>query len=272
MKDVLGKDIEKLTKKKLFLFDMDGTVYLEERLFDGVKELLETIERKGGRYVFVTNNASKSVKDYVLKMQRFGLKNVTEENFFTSAQATLQLLKEYHSKDLIYVQASAALVKELEQAGLKITTEYTDKAGAVLVAFDPELTGGQVYTTCKMLTLHELPYYATNPDWVCPVSFGYIPDCGAMCQGIARATGKTPVFIGKPEPAMIFGVMKKFHATPEETVVVGDRLYTDVASGKNAGVDTICVLSGEATLQGILAAPECRKPTFVLDSVKNIVL
>ena len=272
MKDVFGRDIGKLKDKKLFLFDMDGTVYLDEQLFDGAKELFDAIERKGGRYVFVTNNAAKSVKDYVVKMHRIGLKNVSDEYFFTSAQATAQLLKKYHSKDLIYVQASASLVEELEETGLHITTEYTDKASAILVAFDPAFTGEKMYTTCKMLTIHDVPYYATNPDWVCPVSFGYVPDCGSMCQGIARATGKTPIFIGKPEPTMILEVMKKFHATAEETVVIGDRLYTDIASGKNAGIDTICVLSGEVTLQEIMEVPECQKPTFVLDSIKNIII
>lgn len=271
MKDIFGKTTDLLQEKKLFLFDMDGTVYLDETLFDGVEELLESITENGGHYVFVTNNASKSVKDYVTKMHRLGLKKVTEENFFTSAQAALLLMREKHAKDLIYVQATKSLIKEFEEAGLKICAEYTDKAKVILVAFDPEFNGEKIYTTCKMLTLHELPYYATNPDWVCPVSFGYIPDCGSMCQGIARATGKTPVFIGKPEPTMILEVMKKFKATAQETVVIGDRLYTDIASGKNAGVDTVCVLSGEVTLQEVIDAPECQKPTFLLNSVKDIL-
>ena len=271
MRDVFGADITKLSEKKLFLFDMDGTVYLDEQLFDGVKELLARIMEIGGNYVFITNNASKSVKNYVEKMHRLGLKEVTEKHFFTSAQAALLLMQDKHADDLIYLQATASLIEEFQRSGLRITTEYTDKADAVLVAFDPEFTGEKIYTTCKMLTLHELPYYATNPDWTCPVSFGYIPDCGSMCQGIARATGKTPVFIGKPEPTMIFEVMKKFHVTPEETVVIGDRLYTDIASGKNAGVDTVCVLSGEVTLQEVIDAPECQRPTFVLESVKNML-
>lgn len=272
MNDVFGKTTEVLQEKKLFLLDMDGTIYLDETLFDGLETLLDAIVEKGGNYVFITNNASKSVKDYVTKMHRLGLKKVTEENFFTSAQAALLLMKEKHAKDLIYVQTTESLIKEFKEAGLNVTTEYTDKAGAVLVAFDSEVTGDKVYTTCKMLTLHEISYYATNPDWVCPVSFGYIPDCGSMCQGIARATGKTPVFIGKPEPTMIFEVMKKFNATAQETVVIGDRLYTDIASGKNAGVDTVCVLSGEVTLQEVIDAPECQKPTLLLNSIKNIVL
>ena len=124
-------------------------------------------------------------------------------------------------------------------------------------------------TTCEILTKHDIPYYATNPDWVCPVDFGSIPDCGSMCVGIEYATGKKPIFIGKPQPTMIFELMKKFGFSKEQTVVIGDRLYTDIASGVNAGVDTICVLSGEATLEDINESEI--KPAFVLESVKDLL-
>ena len=100
-----------------------------------------------------------------------------------------------------------------------------------------------MYATCKMLTESDLPYYATNPDWVCPTEFGYVPDCGSMCLDYERATGKKPVFIGKPQPTMIFETMKKFGVPAKDAVVIGDRLYTDVAAGNNAGVDSVCVLS-----------------------------
>ena len=123
-----------------------------------------------------------------------------------------------------------------------------------------------------MLTKREgLPYYATNPDWVCPVEFGYIPDCGSMCQSFELATGKKPIFLGKPQPTMIFEVMKKWGATKEETVVIGDRLYTDIASGNNAGVDTVCVLTGEVTEPDIRVSEGVEKPTFVLESVKELL-
>lgn len=270
MKDYYGKDATRLKDKKLFLFDMDGTIYLGDTLFEGVAELLEKIENKGGRYVFITNNASKSVSDYVKKLHRLGLTQVGEEHFFTSAQAMLMLLKEKYNGDLIYLQGTKSLVKEYKESGLNITTEYTDKAGVIVVAFDTELTGEKMYTTSKMLTLHNLPYYATNPDWVCPVEFGYIPDCGSMCQSYERATGKKPIFIGKPQATMIFEVMKKFNASPEETVVIGDRCYTDIASGNNAGVDTVCVLSGEVTLEEVNKAQGAEKPTFLLSHVKEI--
>lgn len=272
MKDFYGKDASVLKDKKLFLFDMDGTVYLGDNLFEGVPELLKKIEKDGGRYVFITNNASRSVKDYVAKMHRLGLTWINEEHFFTSAQAGLMMLQEKHGNDLIYIHATRSLVEEYRAAGLNITTAYSEEASVIFVAFDPEFTGEKVYTTCEMLTKREgLPYYATNPDWVCPVEFGYIPDCGSMCQSFELATGKKPIFLGKPQPTMIFEVMKKWGATKEETVVIGDRLYTDIASGNNAGVDTVCVLTGEVTEPDIRISEGVEKPTFVLESVKELL-
>lgn len=271
LKDYYGKDASRLKDKKLFLFDMDGTVYLGDNLFDGVPELLDRIEKDGGKYVFITNNSSKSVNDYVKKMHRLGLEKVTEENFFTSAQAAVILMKEKHADDLIYFQGTKSFEKECVDNGLNITTEFSQEIGAVLVGFDPEFTGEKVITTCEVLTKLNVPYYATNPDWVCPVEFGYIPDCGSMCQSYERATGKKPFFIGKPLPTMVQAAMKKFGMTKQDTVVVGDRLYTDIASGNNALVDTVCVLSGEVKIDEINRAEGVEKPTFVLESVKDLI-
>ena len=271
MKDYFGKNAQRLLSKKLYLFDMDGTIYRENDLFDGVVALLEQIVNNGGRYAFITNNPSKSVVDYIKKLNMLGINNVTAENFFTSAQAAIMLFKEKFGTQLIYAQGTRSFIKELRDNGLTVTETYNPNAVAVLVAFDPELTGDKLRHTCEQLTKHALPYYATNPDWVCPVDFGAVPDCGSMCVGIEYATGKKPIFIGKPQPTMIYELMKKFKVTKEETVVIGDRLYTDIASGVNAGVDTICVLTGEATLDDIKNATGSDKPTFVLESVKDLL-
>ncbi len=267
-KDVLGKDCSELKNKKLYLFDMDGTIYCENYLFDGVKELLLDITHRGGQYVFITNNSSKSVCDYVKKLQKLGLE-VTAENFFTSSQASAMLLYQQFKGKLIYSQGTRSFIKELRDAGLNVTEEYDEKACAVIVGFDTELTMDKLRSTCKMLTNFDIPYYATNPDWVCPVDFGYIPDCGSMCFGIEKATGKTPIFIGKPEPTMINVVREKFGYDKSQTVVFGDRIYTDIASGVNAGVCTVLVLSGEATMEDYDNSKI--KPDFVLNSVKDVL-
>ncbi len=266
MKDYFGKDTLEIKNKKLWLLDMDGTIYEEERIFDGTMDLLNTIVAVGGRYVFITNNSSRSVDDYIAKVHRMGIP-ADEENFFTSSQATILWLKENMPGAKVYCQGTNSLLKELSEAGIDITTEV-EKVDVVLVGFDTELTFQKLRNTCEILTNQDCVFIATNPDFVCPVSFGFVPDCGSMCIGIKNATGKVPQYIGKPEPTMIDIVRKKYHASADETVVVGDRLYTDIAAALNAGVMGICVLSGEATVDDIINGEV--KPTLTLDSVKDI--
>ena len=201
--------------------------------------------------MFITNNSSKSVVDYVKKLNRLGIDKVDEENFFTSTQATAMLMKEKFGNALLYVQGTRSFVEQLKGAGLRVTTEYDEAAAAIVVGYDTELTYEKMMTTCRMLKL-DLPYYAANCDWVCPYEFGAAPDCGWMCKGYEMAMGKSPVFIGKPEPTMIEVVCKKFGVEKEAALVIGDRLYTDIASGNNAGVDTMCVLSGEVSAEEVV--------------------
>ncbi len=266
MNDCFGNDASILKNKNLWLFDMDGTIYKDECLFDGSFDLLNAIVDQGGRYVFITNNSSKSVVDYVKKVNRLGIK-ADADNFFTSAQATILFLKQHYPGVRVYCQGTKSLIKELEHAGIDIT-EAVEPVDVVLVGFDLELTAEKVCNTCEILGTQEVVYIATNPDWVCPTSFGFIPDCGSICEMIKNATGMWPSFIGKPEPTMVQIVMKEFEASTDNTVVVGDRLYTDIAAGLNAGVTSICVLTGEATVDEIYRGDI--KPTFTFDSVKDI--
>ena len=266
MKDVLGREAD-LSGKRLWLLDLDGTVYMEDRLFDGALDLLARIRADGGRYVFITNNSSKSVADYVAKVTRMGIP-AGEEDFFTSAQAAVRLLRERHPGAKVYCQGTASLVQELRRGGIDVT-EAVEPVDVVLTGFDLELTSEKLRRTSQILTEQkDAAYYATNPDLVCPVSFGYVPDCGSMSVMLRNATGRMPVFLGKPEPTMIRIVMDKFCASPAETVVIGDRVYTDIPAGVRAGVDSIGVLSGEATLADFLASPE--PPTYIFRNVGAI--
>ncbi len=266
MLDYFGKDASGLKRKKLWLFDMDGTIYQEERVFEGTNDLLKAITDVGGRYVFITNNSSRSVADYVLKVTRLGIPGGPED-FYTSSQATIYWLKKNCPGKKVYCQGTRSLVKELKDAGIDVTEEV-EKVDVVLMGFDTEMTSQKLRNTCEILTTQDVVYIATNPDWVCPVSFGFVPDCGSMCWMIKNATGKQPTFIGKPEPTMVDLVREKLHVSAEETVIIGDRIYTDIASGVNAGVDTVCVLTGESTVDDITAGDV--KPTYTIYSVKEI--
>lgn len=266
--DFFGRDASRLREKTLWLFDMDGTIYNDGVLFDGTLDLLDAIHARGWEYVFITNNSSHSLGDYVRKLTSVGIP-VTEDNFFTSTQATVAYLKEQGLDQHIYCQGTRSFVTEMQELGIGLTEELDLCVQAIVVGFDSELTGQKLRTTSELLTrLPDAPFIAANPDLVCPVSFGYVPDCGSMCQMYENATGRKPLYIGKPEPTLIETARLNNGATKEQTVVVGDRLYTDIASGLNAGVDTVCVLTGEATLED-LSKTEWQ-PQFVFESVRDI--
>ena len=264
--DKFNKNADSLRAKKLFLLDMDGTIYNENQIFEGTLDFLKQIETQGGRYIFITNNSSKSVDDYVKKVNTMGIP-ADASHFYTSSQAAAFYLNENYPGQTVYCMGTRSLVKELRDCGISVVTEVDDNASVVLIGFDTENTSEKIRNTCIMLG-RDVAYLATNPDLVCPVSFGYIPDCGSMSIMLKNATGKTPFFIGKPEPIMVDCVLKKTGIPPKDAVIVGDRLYTDIATGKNAGIDTICVLSGEATMEDISSGDV--KPTWVFDSVKEI--
>ena len=204
--------------------------------------------------------------DYIAHNGLMGIKS-SLENYFTSTQATIMFLKENYPDAKIYCQGTVSLIEELKRAGLNIT-ENVEPVDVVLAGFDNELTSIKLRKTCEILTEQDVHFIATNPDLVCPVSFGFVPDCGSICKMLENATGKTPLYIGKPEATMVNTVMKKFNCTAEETVVIGDRLYTDIKTGLNAGVTTICVLTGEATVDMIKKGNI--KPTYTINSVKDI--
>lgn len=266
MVDYTGKLADVLKKKTLYLLDMDGTIYNENQIFEGTLDFLRAIEEQGGQYIFITNNSSKSVEDYVKKVRAMGI-SASYEHFYTSSQATAMYLQENYPGQIVYCMGTDSLVQELRKSGIEVVTEVDDRASVVLIGFDTENTSEKIRNTCIMLG-KDVAYLATNPDLVCPVSFGYIPDCGSMSIMLKNATGKEPFFIGKPEPIMVNCVLKKQNKRPEEAVIVGDRLYTDIKTGERAGVDTICVLSGEASMEDIQSSDV--KPTYIFESVKEI--
>ncbi len=252
---------------KLFLFDMDGTLYLGNQLYDFTKELLELIKAQGKQYLFMTNNSSKSVEDYVIKLEKLGIK-ATKEDFITSSQATAMYLKETCPNEKLYVCGTRSFIKELELNGFTVT-QNLDEVDCIVMGNDTELTFKKLDDVSKLLCTRELRYIATNPDYVCPTEYGSVPDCGSVCDMIFNATGRRPKFIGKPEPAMPQIAMKMTGNTKAETAVVGDRIYTDVKSGLNAGCVSVLVMSGETTYEILENSQD--KPDLVLESGKEII-
>ncbi len=234
-----------LQKIRFFLFDMDGTLYLGDRLFPFTGELLALLRQQGKKYLFMTNNSSKSVVDYIRKWARLGIP-AEEDDFITSSQATAYYLKKHHANDVIYVMGTQSLKDALKKQGFDIRDTYSEEITCALIGYDTELTYRKLEDMSRLL-LRDIPYIATNPDWVCPTEFGYVPDCGSMSEMLRRATGKSPLFIGKPSPLMPQLAMERWGYSPEETLVIGDRIYTDIQSGVNAKTRTALVLSGETT-------------------------
>ena len=256
-----------LASKKLFLFDMDGTLYLGDRLFDFTTELLREIRRTGGKYLFMTNNSSKSVADYIKKLEKLGISS-TREDFITSSQATAYYLHKHHEGQRLYVCGTESLKEELRWEGFTVTEKVED-TDCIVMGFDTELTFRKLHDVSYLLLTRELPYIATNPDLVCPTEFGSVPDCGSVCGMIFNATGKRPVVIGKPSPLMPQLAMDRLGYSKEETCVIGDRIYTDVKSGLNAGITGILVMSGETTPEILEKSQD--KPHLVLESAKEIL-
>lgn len=256
-----------IAEMKLFLFDMDGTLYIGNRLYDFTIELLVQIRRTGRRYLFMTNNSSKSVADYIKKLAKLGIE-ATREDFITSSQATAYYLKKHHNGQILYVCGTNSLKEELRSEGF-IVTENAVEAQCIVMGFDTELTFKKLEDVSWLLLTREIPFIATNPDLVCPTEFGSVPDCGSVCQMIYNATGKRPVVIGKPSPLMPELAMERLGVGKSETCVIGDRIYTDVKSGLNAGITGILVMSGETTPQILAESPD--KPHLVLEDAGEIL-
>ena len=258
--------MKKLSEKKLFLLDMDGTIYLDEDLFPGTLDFLREVKARGGRYLFVTNNSSKSTDAYVAKLSRLGIE-ATEDDFLTSTNATILYLQDKFPGRKFYCFGTRSFEQQLKDAGIDVVTELCDGIFGIVMGNDNELTFKKLEDACKLL-LNDVAYIATNPDWVCPTAFGYVPDCGSVAEMLYRATGKRPHFIGKPRPEMLLLALQKYGYEKDDAVMIGDRVYTDIASGYNAGIDTVFVLSGEGTVKD--AEESDTKPAYILRGIEEL--
>ena len=265
-------NFDKLRNCELFLFDMDGTLYLGDEVYDGAIALMEDLPRLGKKYIYLTNNSSRAGTDYITRLRRLGFP-CEAENVFTSGMATGLYLQQHHPGAKVYLAGTRAFHRELVSYGIDLVNDdagHTDAfdADVVVQGFDTELVYEKLDRAVHYLRRGSA-FIAANPDWVCPMPAGEVlPDCGSICALLTASSGREPTFIGKPNRNMI-DVISTMTGIPNERIcAVGDRLYTDIAVAQNAGAVSVLVLSGETTPE--MAAAAERQPDYTLPSVKEL--
>lgn len=254
---------------KGYLFDIDGTIVLGDILIPGAKEKIEELRECGKKIGFYTNNSSKNPKSYIGKFKKLGIEVELKEIITAGAVLADYLVNNCKNKK-IFIVGTKDFKEYCKGMGVKILDEEDEfdfsEIEIVVVTLDSELNYKKLEIACKLLH-GDVEYLAANEDLVYPVEGGvFLPDCRAICNIIELCTKKIPKYFGKPKKVMLDYALRNLNLSKEETVIVGDRLYTDIASGYTNGCDTILVLTGEATKD----SKSVYKPTYILDSVADI--
>jgi HAD superfamily hydrolase (TIGR01450 family) len=248
-----------LNQVQLFLLDMDGTFNLGNEILEGSLDFIDVLRRQGRDFIFLTNNSSRSASEYVEKITRLGLP-ITREKVFTSGEATALFLQKTIPGGRIFLAGTQGLADEFLEHGF--TLDETNPDAAVL-GFDTTMTYQKMWKLCDLVRAG-LPYYATHPDFNCPTPTGYMPDIGAMIAFVKASTGREPdVVIGKPNRTIVDILAEKKGLPGSAIAMVGDRLYTDIALGKSAGITSVLVLSGETHPEDLPGSPF--KPDYTFD-------
>jgi len=249
---------EPLLKVKCFLLDLDGTFNIGDQLIDGSLRFINTLNQLGIDYLFLTNNSSKNRRQYAEKITRLGLP-VSEEKVFTSGEATALYLQQEQPASLVYVVGTPALEEEFRQHGFALEEHMPQ---CIVLGFDTTLTYQKLWKLCDFVRAG-LPYIATHPDLNCPTETGFMPDIGAAIAYVHASTGRQPdVVVGKPNRMIVEAVAHQLGLKIEEMVMVGDRLYTDIALGQTSGITTCLVLSGETSADDLAGSPYQPDYTF----------
>lgn len=229
--------------------DMDGTIYTGGTLFKETLPFLDLVKELGVGHTFLTNNSSKSTHDYLARLQRLGIA-VTPQELYTSTQATIEFLRrERPTLRRLFMLGTPSMIAEMTAAGFRSTADSArDEPDAVLVGFDTTLSYDRLCRAAYWIARGK-PFIATHPDRVCPTDQPTVlVDCGALCAALREATGRAPdVVLGKPDPCMIQGILRRHNLRPQNLAMVGDRLYTDMAMARQAGAMGVLVLTGETT-------------------------
>ena len=262
-----------MKNKKLYLFDIDGTLILGNRPIDGAKEKLDEIKKAGKKFILFTNNSSRTKKQYIEKFKKMDME-ISEDEIITAGYTLGRYLTAEKKSPVVYVVGTESFKELLTDMGITVVETPEKIAGKyhidyVIVGLDSELNYEKITTACKLLTQKDVGYLAANPDLVYPVENGvFLPDCGSICKMLEYAVKRVPRYFGKPYSEILDYSLEMAGVSKEETVIIGDRLYTDIACGCDNGCDTILVLTGEASkAEG--ETGDCQ-PDLILESVRDI--
>jgi NagD protein len=252
-----------MNTSKCFLLDMDGVLVRGRTPIPGAQDFIARLEQTQTPYLILTNNPIYTPRDLQHRLAAEGL-NIPEQRLFTSAMATAQFLAQQRPQGKAYVIGEVGLTQALHEIGYTLTAANPD----YVVLGDTTFYNFDQITQAIRLVAAGSRFIATNPDPNGPVEGGLIPACGAMAALIEKATGIRPYFIGKPNPLMMRRALNTLGSHSENTIMVGDRMDTDVIAGMEAGMETILVLSGVTRREDVDRFPY--RPTHVLPSVATI--
>ena len=257
-----------LADKELYIFDMDGTIYLGFQVFPFAITFINNLRRAGKRVLFFTNNASHTTAYYVEKLTKLGF-SPTPDEIMTSGDVTIEYLKRHREGKSVYLVGTDELVENFRENGIPMLSGREEAADIVVTSFDTTLTYEKLDNACRLVR-GGAEYLSTHPDFNCPTETGFIPDSGAIAAFVTASTGKTPTYFGKPYKETIEMICEATGTTTDKMCIFGDRLYTDIAVGKRHGVTAILVLSGETKTEDVDAAAEADKPDYVFPSLDEV--
>jgi len=249
---------------KSIISDMDGVIYRGNKLIDGANEFVERMISSNTKFLFLTNNSEQTPRDLKKKLEKMGVKGLCESNFITSAMATAMFLKQQKEHATVFVCGGGGLINELYNVGFTISQSNPDY---VVVGKTPNFNFETLKTAVDLIQ-KGAKFIGTNPDMIDPTEHGFEPACGTILAAIEAASGKKPYIIGKPNSLMMMMAAKKLGVHPEDCVMVGDRMDTDIVGGMEAGMKTCLVLSGVSNRENIDDFPY--KPDFIFESVAQI--
>lgn len=257
----------KLLSYKGYIFDLDGTIYLGNRLLANADQVIKYLLNHNKKIVYLSNKPIESRQDYQNKLNRMGIP-VKQEQIVNSSLVTAQTIAQEQTGAYVYLIGEPPLIAELEAAGLKITTDPL-KASFLVVAFDRTFHYDKLNDAMIALK-NGARYFATNPDKTCPVEGGEIPDCAGMIGAIAGVTDQYPEQIcGKPSSVMLSVALQRLNLPAADCLMIGDRLETDIKMGVDLNIDTALVLTGITTRE--ILAEALIQPTYILESVADLI-